>query len=306
MDFSPEIVAALGSVRLALHGIKPPGDFFSGAMLSQGMAPDNILFFKRNSTEAFRPEGVNDNYHHRFELVVVLEKAGPVRIGETSYLLNPGEAVLIFPHQFHHYMDVEEGAMEWLFVTFELDNAEAIQSLQNAPRKLGPQEMNVLAEIVREHVASGCDGASDTLFISYHLSRFLLGMTRASLIAPERQNFHSGDKARDVVLEKISRYIAAHLCEAPTIGVLAKALGYSVSHLRTVFRNQLGVSLGRYIRESRLSEAAKRLQTGEVSISDVAQQCGFDSHFAFSRAFKNAYGLPPKAYGKRLRERKPV
>jgi AraC-like DNA-binding protein len=232
----------------------------------------------------------------------VLEKAGPIRIGESGYLLEPGEAVLIFPHQFHHYMDVENGPMEWLFVTFEVGNTEAIECLRDAPRRLGPEEMTLLAAIVREHVTPETGGRPNTLFISYHLSRLLFGMARCEPIPAERQNVHSGDRARDLVLEKINRYIGSHLTEAPTIATLAEALGYSASHIRTVFRNQLGVSLGRYIRESRLSEAAKRLQFGDTSISEIAQQCGFDSHHAFSRAFKNAYGLPPKAYGKRLRE----
>ena len=297
-----EKAAAILSVRHALRGLVAPGSFFSGAVLAGEMVPDNILFFKRTSTDAFRPEGVIDNYHHRFELVVVLEKTGPVRIGETSYLLESGEAVLIFPHQFHHYMDVEKGSMEWLFVTFEVGNAEGIESLRNSPRRLGPEEMTLLASIVREHTCATGEGGANTLSISYHLSRLLLGMTKCDLIAPERRDIHSGDRARDLVLEKINRYIGSHLSEAPTIATLAEALGYSTSHIRTVFRNQLGVSLGRYIRESRLSEAAKRLQSGEESISDIAQQCGFESHHAFSRAFKNAYGLPPKAYGKRLRE----
>ena len=65
-----------------------------------------IILFQRNDASALKPEGVTANYHHRFELTVVLEKAGPVRIDRSTFLLHPGECALIFPNQFHHYMDV--------------------------------------------------------------------------------------------------------------------------------------------------------------------------------------------------------
>ena len=105
------------------------------------MAPDNIVFFKRNDTTELRPKRVTNNYHRRFELVV-LEKVGPIHIGEKSYLLKPCEAALIFPNQFHHYMDVAPSEIEWLFITFELGNAEPIASLKNARGYLASKKWN--------------------------------------------------------------------------------------------------------------------------------------------------------------------
>jgi len=265
------------------------------------MAPDNIVFFKRTDTIDFKPEGVINNYHHRFELVVVLEKAGPVRIGERSYLLQPCEAALIFPNQFHHYMDVEPGVMEWLFITFDLGSSDRISSLQDAPRVFGQRELELLHQIIHDYLhPSGKE--PDAVKISYTLSRLLLGMVDAPVIPDSRRDIRSSASVRDVILEKINHYIRSHLEDAPTIGTLAAALGYSVSHLRAVFRTELGVSLGKYIRESRLSQAAMLLQSTEMNISEVAQKSGFDSIFAFSRGFKKAYGVPPKSYSKLVRE----
>ncbi len=301
-----EASAPIALLKRAIKRIPPPTSLFSGLTLERAMAPDNLVFFTRTDTAALRPEGVSDNYHHRFELVMVLEKAGPVRIEETSYLLQPGEAALIFPHQFHHYMDVETGPMEWLFITFELGNAQAtesIRALKNAPRILSPAQLQRLGKIVEGY---GCNVEPDAVEISYHLSRLLLGMRGDPAIPPDRWNLHSPDKGRDVLLEKINLYVRSHLFETLTIGALAGALGYSVSHLRSVFRTRLGVSLGRYIRESRLSEAAKLLQSTEMSIADVARESGFDSIFTFSRAFKKTYGMPPKAYSKRLHRQIPA
>jgi AraC-like DNA-binding protein/mannose-6-phosphate isomerase-like protein (cupin superfamily) len=290
------------SIRKVIRDMKPPAGLFSGLTWSRAMAPDNIVFFKRTDSAALRSVlGVSSNYHHRFELVVVLENGGPSRIDDKSFLLQPGECVLIFPHQFHHFIDNENGAIEWLFITFELGESSRIGALKNAPRALDTEGMRLVHDIVREYVRPE-SGKPDAVEISYRLSRLLLHLVHAPLIAEERRDIHTSDDVRDVILEKINRHVRSHLSAALTIGELADALGYSVSHLRAVFRTRLGISLGRYIRESRLSEAAKLLQSSDLKISEVAERSGFESLFAFSRAFKKAYGMPPKTYGKLVRE----
>ena len=264
------------------------------------MAPDNIVLFKRTNVSAFKPEGVSNNYHHRFELIVVVEKAGPVRLGDSNFILHPGEAALIFPNEFHHYMDVEDGQMEWLFITFELKNSEEITSLQGVPKILDVSELHMLSLIVMEYTQPA-RAVPDAVEISRHLAQLLRSMVKAPGISEDRRGIRASDGPRDILLEKMNRYVRQHLKEAPTISDLAEALGYSVSHMRAVFRTQLGISLGRYIRESRLSNAASLLQSTDKNISEVAEESGFKSLFAFSRAFKNAYGMAPKAYSKLVR-----
>jgi AraC-like DNA-binding protein len=287
-------------LRRAANSLQPPANLFSGLNWSHAMAPDHIVFFKRTDVSAFKPEGVSNNYHHRFELVVVLEKAGPIRIGDANFLLHPGEAALIFPNQFHHYMDVEQGRLEWLFITFELKNSDEIASLKGRPKVLDPSDLHLLALIVMEYVHPS-RGVPDAVEISHHLSQLLRAMVGARDIPDGRRSIRVAENPRDLLLEKINRYVRRHLKEAPTIGDLAEALGYSVSHMRAVFRTQLGISLGRYIRESRLSHAASLLQSTKTTISEVAEKSGFASISAFSRAFKRAYGLAPNAYGKLVR-----
>ncbi len=286
-------------LRQLVCALTPPEDFFSGLRLKDGLTPDNILFFRRNNTEAFRPDTTIANVHHRFELVVLLEKAGPMRIGDYTHRLEPGEAALIFPNQFHHYMDVEPGTMEWLFITFELphgDQAELLTPLRDSPRVLDDGAWQLLARMTREAVAS----QPLAVEIAALLSRLLQRLLCAPEIPRERYAIRSSNTARDQVLEKINAYVQAHLSQALTLADLASALGYSESYLRAVFKDQLGISLGRYIRQSRLSEAAKLLQSTDLSIAEIAQRTGFESPFAFSRAFKKVFGLPPRSHSKRV------
>jgi len=99
-----------------------------------------------------------------------------------------------------------------------------------------------------------------------------------------RRNLRLEEDRREVIVEQINSFVRENLNKTITISDLAGSLGYSVSYIRAVFRERLGVSLGRYIRESRLSEAAQLLQEPAIKVTDVAERCGFDSLVGFSRA----------------------
>lgn len=278
-------------------GVEQPKNLFSGLRRSQGLSPDNIILFRRTHTEALKHTGSVTNFHHRFVLLILLEQGGPVRIGESAYQLEPGECALIFPHQFHHYMDVQSGSVEWLFLTFDLDNPKAITPLRDSPRYLDA----IAVELVEKIAVSYLRGLpSDALGVSYHLSKLLFHLTEAPRIPRERCSAHSADDHRDLIVQKINVYIRQNLKKAPSLEAIAADLGYSASHLRTLFREKLGVSLGLYIRESRLAWAARLLLTTDKMVSAVAEETGFTSLNAFSRAFASSFGVAPKTYAQKF------
>lgn len=294
----------LAHLRRLLAQMPPPASLFSGLHIRSSLAPDNIVFFRRTHTADFLPQGVSNNYHHRFELFIVLENGGKVRVGENTHVMGESECFLVFPNQFHAYMDVEHPSIDWLFITFNLHQADLIEALRDSPRKLTAAAAALLEPLLETYLKPGKEGA-DGLQAAYLLSRFLLKMLEAPPAGPSASEPGMEENTRAQILEHINRYVRDNLGTALSIGDLAAALGYSVSYLRSVFREQLGVSLGRYIRESRLSEAAQLLQDPKLKVTDVAQRCGFESLYVFSRAFKKAYGIPPKDYSKML-QRLPV
>ncbi|MNV85444.1 Regulatory protein PchR [compost metagenome] len=55
-----------------------------------------------------------------------------------------------------------------------------------------------------------------------------------------------------------------------------------------------GTSVYGFVREQRLELAYRMLATGQISVSDAAQTCGYtNSHF--TKAFRNRYGVAPSA-----------
>ena len=72
---NPSSPTVLSSIEGMVIDMETPEDLFSGLALREGFAPDNILFFRRTHTSDFRPEGVSNNFHHRFELVIEIGRA---------------------------------------------------------------------------------------------------------------------------------------------------------------------------------------------------------------------------------------
>jgi AraC family transcriptional regulator len=75
----------------------------------------------------------------------------------------------------------------------------------------------------------------------------------------------------------------------------AAACGVSGFHLAHAFGQATGRSLMQYVRERRLSLAAEALAKGAPDIFDVALNSGYGSHEAFSRAFRNQFGVTPES-----------
>ena len=75
---------------------------------------------------------------------------------------------------------------------------------------------------------------------------------------------------------------------------IAGAVEVSRFHLSRAFAVSTGNSLAGYVRARRLTEAAKALVQGAPDILTVALESGYGSHEAFTRAFRQHFGLTPE------------
>jgi AraC-like DNA-binding protein/mannose-6-phosphate isomerase-like protein (cupin superfamily) len=298
----PHPPTALKAVGNLLGKLKEPPTLFAGLTLQRTLIPDNIVFFQRTDPERLRSVlGVSSNYHHRFELVVVFHSSGVATVGETTFEMQPGECVLLFPHQFHRFENRNNSAIKWLFVTFELAETEGLASLRDRSIVMDDEALSSLRKLLMVRLRTQ-EKKHDPLEIVYTLSQLLRHLVKCRSAKPVRRSTTRTDDLNGVILEKINRVVRSNLSKSPKMKELAVLTGYSVSHLRFVFREQFGISLGRYVRESRLAEAAKLLQLTDLQVTEVAKKAGFESLVAFSRSFKNAYHLSPLAYVKLVRK----
>ena len=98
-------------------------------------------------------------------------------------------------------------------------------------------------------------------------------------------------------IHKVVDYIGKHLDEKLTLDQLCDVACFSKYHFHRLFTAYTGLSLQQYIRWLRLKRAAHQLIVDkDKSIIEIAISAGFESHEAFTRAFKQTCGASPSEF----------
>lgn len=94
-------------------------------------------------------------------------------------------------------------------------------------------------------------------------------------------------------LSKAICYIEEHLTDDISIEEIASQAYTSSSHFQLVFHLVMGITIGEYIRNRRLSLAAQDLLRQNGKIIDIAMRYQYDTQESFSKAFTRFHGVPP-------------
>lgn len=94
-------------------------------------------------------------------------------------------------------------------------------------------------------------------------------------------------------------YIQENLDQSITVEFLAGAIAMSTAYFCRFFQKEMGCSPYQYIIKQRIKRAKELLQQRELSVSDVARQCGFSSHSQLNQHFRNLLGITPSEYRSR-------
>jgi AraC family transcriptional regulator len=95
--------------------------------------------------------------------------------------------------------------------------------------------------------------------------------------------------------QKALWFIESHLADELTLEEIAGVGGISRFHMVRAFAAATGLSVMRYVRARRLSEAARALAAGAPDILTLALDADYGSHEAFTRAFRDHFGVTPEA-----------
>jgi AraC family transcriptional regulator len=94
--------------------------------------------------------------------------------------------------------------------------------------------------------------------------------------------------------QKALWFIESHLADTLTLDEISGVAGVSRFHMVRAFAAATGFSVMRYVRARRLSEAARALAGGAPDILTLALEADYGSHEAFTRAFRDHFGITPE------------
>lgn len=104
-------------------------------------------------------------------------------------------------------------------------------------------------------------------------------------------------KYSDFVMNIIS-YIDNNLSSNLTVEEIAQVFFCSGSKVRKTFKDQTGISIGKYISDKVMYSAEAQLRMTQKPIRDISENLGFCDQFYFSRCFSLKYGISPVKYRK--------
>lgn len=128
-------------------------------------------------------------------------------------------------------------------------------------------------------------------------SELMCSSLMASALSEIIRNYSKvSDKGKKLNIEEIVIYIQEHYKEDLTNKDLSEIFHFHPNYISEVFKNKLGKSLHQYIMEVKISNAISMLETGKMSIAQIASETGFYDSCYFSRYFKKITGVSPKRY----------
>ena len=95
---------------------------------------------------------------------------------------------------------------------------------------------------------------------------------------------------------QVQLFIQEHLDEELPLDRLARVAHFSSYHFHRIFRGLVGEGVNEYVRRLRLEAAAVSLKTTDWSVLDIALRAGYNAHEAFTRAFRQMFGVSPSQF----------
>ena len=253
-------------------------------------------------------------HHHDFyEVYFFISGNVQYNIESRSYLLTPGDVLLISPMELHQPMfGREHREYERIVLWIDKQFLEGIgqpgesftlcfdTSSPNHSNLLRPEGvqrqflMFLLEQLIAE--SSSQEPYQSISALSY-LAQVLVMLNRLAL----QQRNDTPTSAPDSTVYNVLSYINEHYSENLSLDDLANRFFISKYHLAREFQRLVGTSVHRYIVQKRLVMAKQMLGSGRPS-SEVYQSCGFGDYSNFYRAFKSEYQISPKDYVARLKE----
>ncbi len=95
---------------------------------------------------------------------------------------------------------------------------------------------------------------------------------------------------------EVVRYVRDHLDDDLNAEELSHVAHFSKYHFQRIFQGMIGETVQAFVRRIRLERAAVDLRRGESSVVQIARRAGYTTQEAFTRAFREHFGLPPAVY----------
>ncbi|WP_075603980.1 AraC family transcriptional regulator [Saccharicrinis aurantiacus] len=246
--------------------------------------------------------------HDEYELVYYVKGEGDCVIGDNLAKFKTGDLILVGESLPHLWKDNELSRYNELdIVTVKFDTSHSGLSLLSAKEFLGIKDLlsisrhgilfsNETSDRLHDLFIS-ITQADETLQIILLLQilNTLTKCNKKSLLAADR---FAIQKSRSDVdrLNKVIEFVNANYTKPLSLDNISESVAMSPNSLCRFFKTRTNRTIIQYINDFRVGKACEMLITGDLSISEICFEVGFNSLTSFNRVFKEIKKETPRSY----------
>ncbi len=276
--------------------------------------PYNTL---RQCISGHRKKIIHDYSEWGNELIIVFEGSATFQLDDLKFNINKGDVFLLTGDYIKEIHDAEDLNMCSIFYR----DVHLQRSAASFRRLEGYQQLFVESPMARDYSENGRLQADEYLLqdlinliermeIEQQLrepgfeqvlnSTFFIMITLISRAYSAKEVFK--EKSNSSILH-IMAYIKSNFDEPLSITSLAEMANLSHRHFNRKFKEMFDISPGQLIRKLRIERACFLLEESELTMLEIAMECGFMDSNYFSKTFRELVNMSPTQYRKlRLNE----
>lgn len=257
------------------------------------------LFCKENT--------VIDKHVHLnwFELTIVTDGEGIIRTNGKEFLVKSGDIHLSFPADLHEIVSSSHNPLKYDFFSFSTTNSYFKTELETLMNEFTDLQARVFADeriktLVSNGIAEFCeeDGEYSKELLSGIFTQIIVYLIR-DFKEKEKPIKQTTVNQVDALCYQAMHYIDTHVFTLKSLPDLTETFNYNYSYLSSLFKKTTGRTLLDYYQSAKLKKAKSLLLENRLTVSEISELLNYSSVYAFSKAFKRKYAVPPTSIRKK-------
>jgi AraC family transcriptional regulator of arabinose operon len=228
---------------------------------------------------------------------IILSGEGSYTVGNKTYQLGPNTAFLIYPGISTYYEASKDNPWTYIWVGF--NGAKAALTLKHAHFTqdnlvIPIKDVVPFTNYVNGMLASSQLTYANDLAREGYLYQFVSSLIKEQYSQENIAEIH--DYPYQIYVDHTLEYIEHNYQKNIKVQTIADYIGINRSYLANCFKSILHMSPKEYIINYRMNQASLLLKNSDLTITEIAENVGYDDSFNFSKAFKKVFGISPTNY----------
>jgi len=235
--------------------------------------------------------------HDDYIMIYCVDGRGILNAANTRKDVARGDLFILPPGTAHDYQADSEKPWTLFWCHFRGTKAKAFYDHIHIEKAVpSVHHLNDLSLLSRFNDLSDIARSSYSVNGFIHASSQLCQiLTLIERVVHGKQRGHTGE-----ILPQIQQHMRANLNQQLTLDDLAQFSHLSKFHFSRKYRALTGFSPLQHFVHLKMEHACFLLEQGQLSISDIAFELGYDDALYFSRVFRKIYHLSPSQFRKEL------